>query len=126
MSAAVAQVCKANFSRAGRIRRQRFGAVASAIAVGMLVAFVLVHASWFVRATVFVPAAMAAVGLLQVRRNTCVAHAAKGTFEHDDFSTTKQSEDDAAASRRVAAGIYRDAILIALAVAAVSAATAFI
>lgn len=121
-----AQVCKPNFSGPGRVRRLRFGYVMAAVAAALLVGLAVGHAGWAVRLVVFAPAAMAAVSLLQVSRNTCVAHAAKGTFEHDDFSTTPQSDDDAAASRRVAATIYRDALLIGAAAAAAAAATAFV
>lgn len=125
MSTESVQVCKPNFSGPGRVRRLRFGWVMALAAVAMFVAFVLAHSSWYIRLAVFVPSAMAAVSLLQVTRNTCVAHAAKGTFEHDDFSTTKQSDDDAAASRRVAATIYRDALLVGVATACVAVASAF-
>lgn len=121
-----AQVCKPNFSGPGRVRRLRFGWVMAFVAIAMLVAFALAHSAWFVRATVFLPAAMAAVSLLQVTRNTCVAHAAKGNFENDDFSTTKQSDEDAAASRRVAATIYRDALMIGALAACAAAGTAFL
>ena len=71
------------------------------------------------------PAGAALVSGLQVRRNTCVAHAATGVFENEDFSTTKVEEEFAAASRRVAATIWRDAILGMVVVALLSAATAF-
>ncbi len=128
MSEAVASgaVCKPNISRAGRVRRTRFGYGAIVVALGLFAAGVGLHWAWWLRALVFLPAAMAAVSLLQVSRNTCVAHAATGMFEHDDFSTTKQRDEDAAASRRVAATIYRDAIGIGVAVAFVAAATAFV
>jgi hypothetical protein len=123
---AAATVCRPNISRAGRIRRTRigygmvgFGLVLFAVTLGL-------HAAWWARALVFLPAMMAAITLLQVSRNTCVAHAAKGTFEHDDFSTTPQSDEDAAASKRVAATIYRDAFGIGLVSAFVAAATAFV
>jgi hypothetical protein len=126
MATAPATVCKPNFSRAGRIRRQRVGIAGIVITVGLGIVFAALHTGWYVRSLVFVPAAMAAVTLLQVTRNTCVAHAAKGNFENEDFSTTKQDDADAAASRRVAATIYRDAILIGIVVAAVASATAFV
>lgn len=126
MAEATATVCKANFSRAGRIRRQRVGIAAIVVTVGLAIVFAVLHTGWYVRALVFLPAAMAAVSLLQVTRNTCVAHAAKGNFENEDFSTTKQDEADAAASRRVAATIYRDALLIGIVVAAAAAGTAFL
>lgn len=124
MSTDSVQVCKPNFSGPGRVRRLRFGYAVAAVAVAMLVGFALAHSPWYVRLSVFVPAAMAAVSLLQVSRNTCVAHAAKGTFEHDDFSTTKQNDEDAAASRRVAATIYRDGLLVGVGAACVAVASA--
>jgi len=92
----------------------------------MLVAFVVLHVPWYWRATVMVPAALAAFGWLQATRNTCVAHAAKGTFEQEDFSAVTADDEDAAASRKVAATIQRDALLVALGSAAVAIATAFV
>ena len=81
---------------------------------------------FYFRATVFVPAAMAATGLLQAKRNTCIARAAEATFENEDFSTVKAPDDEVAASRKVAAGIKRDALLIGLASAVLAAASAFV
>lgn len=120
------QVCKPNISKAGRVRRTRVGIGAIVFAVGLAVALAVLHTGWYLRALVFLPAAMAAVSLLQVSRNTCVAHAATGMFEHDDFTTTKQDEADAAASKKVAATIYRDAVLIGALAAGLAAATAFV
>jgi hypothetical protein len=119
-------VCKANFSGPGRVRRQRAGWLFVGISAAVAAALVTFHAAWYVRLVLFLPAAMAATSLLQVSRNTCVAHAAQGTFEHEDFTKTKQSDEDAAASRRVAATIYRDSVLIGAVAAAVAAASAFI
>ena len=59
-------------------------------------------------------AALAGVGFLQASRRTCVARAREGTFEHDDFSKTPAASDDVQRSRKVAAGINRDAALIGL------------
>ena len=82
--------------------------------------------TWYLRALVFVPAGLAAISLLQVRRNTCVARAAEGTFEHEDFSRTPAPDEDVAASRRVATGIRRDSLLIAVACGVLAAITAWI
>ena len=119
-------VCKPNISAAGRKRRIVFGWISVAVALGLAALAVALHWHWYLRATLFFPAAMAATGFLQAKRNTCVAHAAKGTFEHEDFTTTKAPDDEVAASRKVASTIKRDALLIGLASAAFGAATSFL
>jgi hypothetical protein len=58
------------------------------IALAFEASFVAFHAAWYWRLCIFFPAAAAAIGFLQVRRDTCVLRAAEGTFEHDDGSTT--------------------------------------
>jgi hypothetical protein len=119
-------VCKPNISAAGKRRRIAFGWIAAALGVGLAALAIALHWHWYLRATLFFPAAMAATGFLQVRRNTCVARAMEGTFENDDFTTTKAPDDDVAASRKVAATIRRDAVLIGLASAAFGALTSFL
>jgi len=121
------EVCKPNISAAGRRRRRVVGWVGVAAGVAALGAGAVLHWPWYVRAgAVFVPAALAAVGFLQATRATCIARASEGTFENEDFSTTAAPPDEVAASRKVAAGIRRDAVLIGLLSAAVAAATALI
>lgn len=117
-------MCRPNFSAAGRARRLRVAQIGALITVGLLVALVVTDAGWPWRLLVGLPAGAALVSGLQVRRNTCVAHAATGVFENEDFTTTKVEEEFAAASRRVAATIWRDAVLGMIAVALLSAATA--
>jgi hypothetical protein len=119
------EVCKPNISAAGRRRRITFGWISAALGIGLAVLAVALHWHWYLRATLFFPAALAATGFLQVKRNTCVARAMEGTFENDDFSTTKAPDDEVAASRKVARTIQRDALLIGLASAAIGAASAF-
>ena len=92
----------------------------------LLSVLVVLQTPWYLRALVGLPAALAAVAFLQVRRNTCVARAAEGTFERDDFSKTAAPADEVAASRRVAAGILRDAALIGLVGAALAAASVLV
>jgi hypothetical protein len=118
--------CRPNISGAGRRRRLRIGYIATVVSLGLLALFIARGSAWYLRALIFVPAGLAAVSLLQVRRNTCVARAAEGTFEHEDFSRTPAPADDVAASRRVAAGIRRDSLLIALASAILAAITAWV
>ena len=89
-------------------------------------AAVLFRAPWFVRAAVFFPAAAAATGFLQARRDTCVLRAREGTLEHDDFTTEPAPAADVAASRKVAARITRDALLLGVAAGALAAATALV
>ena len=123
---AVYAVCRPNISGAGWRRRTRIGYLAVMVTLLLLGVLLATGASWYWRALLGLPAGLAAVSLLQVRRNTCVARAAEGTFEHDDFSRTKAPDDDVAASRRVAAGIRRDSALIALAAAVLCALTTLV
>ena len=120
------EVCKPNISAAGRRRRMKFGWGGAVASVALLGAGVALHWPWYVRGVVFLPAALAATGFLQASRNTCVARAAEGMFENDDFSTTKAPEDEVAASRKVASTIKRDSLLIGLAAAALACASAFV
>ena len=124
--AAAYAACRPNISGAGRRRRLRIGYIAAALSLALVVLFVASGSAWYLRALVFLPAGLAAVSLLQVRRNTCIARAAEGTFEHEDFSRTPAPDDDVAASRRVAAGIRRDSLLIALASGILAAITAWV
>jgi hypothetical protein len=94
-------------------------AVATVLAFGGLRA---VPARWPWRTLIFLPAAAAALGFLQLLRGTCVVRAAEGTFERDDGSTVAASESDARASRAVARTVLRDAVLVGLAVAALAVA----
>jgi len=96
------------------------------LAIGGLIAVMALDAAWPWRLLVALPAGMAFVSGLQVRRNTCVAHAATGVFENEDMTTTKVDEEFAAASRRVASTIWRDSLIGMTLVAALAAATAFL
>jgi hypothetical protein len=111
--------CKPNISAAGRRRRIRFGNQWLVASVALLVALVVFRVRWYWGLTMFLPAAMSAVGFLQASRHTCVMRAKEGTFEHEDFSTTKAPDEEVAASRTVAAGINRDTVLIGLGGAAI-------
>jgi hypothetical protein len=123
MSAA-APACKAIISPSGRRRRTRFGNQWLVVSVALLVVLVVMRVPWYGGLALFVPVALSAVGFLQASRNTCVMRAKEGTFEHDDFSTTKAPDEEVAASRAVAAKINRDVVLIGLAGAAIGIAVA--
>jgi hypothetical protein len=114
-----APACKANISPLGRRKRLRFGNQWLVVSVALLIVLVVMRVPWYGGLALFIPAALSAVGFLQARRNTCVMRAKEGTFEHDDFSTTKASDDEVAASRGVAAKINRDVVLIGIAGAAI-------
>jgi len=118
--------CRPNFSAAGRRRRARVAQIGAVVAVVLFVALALVHAPWPLRLIVGLPAGAAFISGLQVRRNTCVAHARTGMFENDDFTTTKVDEAFAAASRRVAATIWRDGLIGMVIVAGIAALSAWI
>jgi uncharacterized protein YfiM (DUF2279 family) len=114
-----APACKPNISAAGRRRRTRFGNQGLVASVVLLVVLVIFRVRWYWGLTMFFPAALSAVGHLQASRHTCVMRAKEGTFEHEDFSTTKAPDEEVVASRAVAAGINRDTVLIGLAGAAI-------
>lgn len=116
-------VCKPNINARGRRQRRVVGTI-SAILCGLLwLSFVRSGAPAMLRLSLFFPAAMTAVTLLQVRRNTCVAHAASGRRE-GDRGLEEAPPDEVAASRRVARTIYRDGALIGVVVAALAWLTA--
>jgi hypothetical protein len=121
-----APACRPNFSGAGRRRRRSISIGLTLFGVALLAALILSGAPAWGRAVVALPFAFAAMVGLQVTRNTCVAHAAAGTFEHEDFSTSRVEVEQAAASRRVARTIYRDAVLAGLAAGALGYATAWL
>src|SRR6266404_3673761 len=109
--------CRPNISPAGVRRRRVFGAWTAAAGILLVAGMIGVRAPWYWCLVVFVPAALAAVGFLQASRKICVARAAEGTFEHEDFSKTPADPTDALRSRVVASGITRDAVLVGLAAA---------
>jgi hypothetical protein len=113
--------CKPNFGAAGRRRRRVIFAVFAVISLGAAVLIVTTRAAWPLALLMFFPVSAATGAGLQLRRNTCVERARAGTSELEDFTTVPASPEDAAASRRVAATIRRDAI-IAGALASVAAA----
>lgn len=118
-------VCQPNFSAAGRRRRTQFAWIGAISAVVLLAVLLWIDAPWPLRLLVGLPAAVGITSGLEVRRNTCVLHAAAGTFEGDDFRRKRVEAEIAAASRRVAAGIWRDGAIGAALVALASAATGF-
>jgi len=118
--------CRPNFSGPGRRRRRNFAIALGAFGVVLLVGLVATHSAAWVRALVALPFMMAAISGLQVTRNTCVAHAAAGTFEHADFTTSKVDAAQAEASRKVAKTIYRDGVLVGLVTGLIAFASAFV
>jgi hypothetical protein len=113
-------VCQPNISPSGIRQRQRFAAINAGAAALVAGGLVVTHARWLWSLVVFLPAALAGVGFLQASRKTCVARAAEGTFEHDDFSKTPAVPEAVQRSRKVAAGINRDSALIGLAAVALT------
>jgi hypothetical protein len=115
--------CIPNFSPAGRVRRWTIAIGGGAIGAAVLGLCILTKAPWFARSMVVVPMSVGFGSFLQVSRGTCVVHARHGTFEHDDMSVTLADPATVAASRRVAATIYRDAVVFGVVCAALAAAT---
>jgi fatty acid desaturase len=128
MSEAIVEgaACRPNFSGAGRRRRLAIARAAFVITGVAFAAFIVLGAGWPVRLLLALPAMLGFVTYLQVTRNTCVAHAGTGTFEHEDFSVTKVDAALAEASRKVAKTIVRDGVLLGAFVTLSSVATAFI
>jgi hypothetical protein len=119
-------VCRPNISPRGRRLRRRFGVAMVIASVALLAAFMHFHTWWPLRALVFFPMLMAGYGFFQASRNTCLARAKEGMFEHDDLSKTPAAPDDAAASRKVARGIERDSALLGVVGALVGVASALV
>ena len=126
MNATADNPCTPNISAAGQRRRRRIGLQMAGLTVAATGAGLIFRAPWVARTAVFFPAAVSAIGYLQANRNTCVMRARQGTLEHDDFTTEPAPAADVAKSRRVAISIYRDALLVGVAAAAIAAATAFV
>jgi hypothetical protein len=103
---------KPNISKPGADYRRRQGKVMAGVWIVGAGASVALGWPWWARGLLAIPAALAAVYLLQARRMTCVLRAGEGTFEGDDLSTTPAPAADAAASRQVASGILRDTVLV--------------
>ena len=61
--------------------------------MALLVVLVVMRVPWYGGLALFIPVALSAVGFLQASRNTCVMRAKQGTFEQDDFSTTKAPDE---------------------------------
>lgn len=112
--------CPANITERGAWRRRIFGWICASVTV--VLAFVLV--AWAAPApchlSLLVPATGAAIGFLQANRETCVLHAAAGAVELERGSRPATAEESAA-SRRVALGIVRDALLIGFGITSLSA-----
>ena len=117
MSEAIA--CKTNISAAGRRRRRVVGLVSLALCALLLVSFISSGTPALMRLSLFFPALMSAIGLLQVRRGTCVALAAAGKRETDSGGLAPAPSDEVEASRRMSRTIYRDGLLIGLGAALV-------
>ncbi len=122
----VGATCRPNFSAAGRRRRTRIAVVLGIVTLATLAGVVVAGAAWAVRLVVGLPAAATLVTALQVTRHTCVAHAATGSIEGEDFSLAAADAAHAAASRRVARTIWRDALVGGALVAALAAATSLL
>jgi hypothetical protein len=119
MASTAAPACKANISPVGRRKRLRFGQMWAVATLALLVLLAVMRVPWYGGLALFIPASLAAVGILQATRNTCIMRANEGTFENDDLSTVKAADDEVAASRAVAAGIRRDVLLTGIAGAAI-------
>jgi hypothetical protein len=117
---------RANISTSGCRRRERLGRQGAAFSIALFGAFVVFHVPWFWRFVLFFPVALAATSILQSRRTTCVLRASQGVFENEDGSTTPVSDEEARASRVIARGIQRDAILIGAASTGAAVALAFV
>ncbi len=115
-----------NIAEAGKTRRRQFGIIGVVTAVGILVALMVLHVPWYWRLLLALPAMGASISLLQARRSVCIAHAATGSIEANDFSTTKATAEQQAQIRQVAKSIWVDSFGVGVAAGLVGALTAFI
>ena len=98
----------------GESRKRRLMGIA-ALAAGALLAFALVAMGvpFWMRAVVFFPIWLAALGLLQARERTCVALAARGVCNMDEGEAPIEDETRARELREKARRINRRAMIIA-------------
>jgi len=120
-----APLCTPNINAVGRRRRRRIGGAMSAAAVAFLGWSVATGAPASTRALVCLPVMAAAVGFLQVRRNTCVVLAVAGRRE-DGNGMAPVSAGELRDSRRVSWTIARDALAAGALAAGLGAVTALI
>ena len=105
----------------GETRKRRvMGIAALAAAAALAFGLVLVGVPWWMRAVVFFPVWLAALGLLQARERTCVALAARGVCNMDDGEAPIEDESAARELREKARRINRRAMLLAAVVTLVA------
>ncbi len=115
--------CRPNIDAAGRRRRRHMSYAMAAAAVGLTGWAAATGAGPGVRALVGLPALASAFGALQARRSTCVVMAVAGRRE-EGRALPRARADEVRDSRRVSWTIVRDAVLLGLAAAALSASLA--
>jgi hypothetical protein len=88
-----------NIGPAEIARRRRAGHIGTAVAVGLLLLLVLIHAPAPLRLLVFLPAAGAASGYLQAIVRFCAGFGARGAFNFGEIGRTDGVTDPEARAR---------------------------
>ena len=114
------EVCVPNIGRAQRRWRFVAGIIMTAGAVLLLVVLIATDAPRPIRLTLFLPLLAAAVLLLQVQEQTCIALAARGLQHLDDGLGPVGDVAALAAMQRQAGRVRRRALLLAAGVTALT------
>ena len=88
-----------NIGPAEIARRRRAGLLGAAVAIGLLLVLVAIHAPAPFRLLVFLPAAGAASGYLQAIFRFCAGFGARGVFNFGDVGRTDEVTDPDAHAR---------------------------
>lgn len=103
-----------------RRKRRLMGYVSLAVTVGVAFVLLTLGAPRWSRAVIFIPAWLAALGLLQARERTCIALASRGLRNLDAGEEEIDDPGLAASLRESARRVHRRALMTALAVTLVT------
>ena len=99
-------------------RREMIGHVGFGVFVVFVVALVALHAPWYFRTVVFIPAFLACTGYLQARNRFCVGYAGAGQQHADDGEVEMITEDSALKADRAKARMMNAQAFVTAAVVA--------
>jgi hypothetical protein len=99
-------------------RRQMVAAIGALLTIVLAVILISGHHSKAMRASVFIPAMIFAVGWIQSRRKFCLAFGLMGTFNFGKLGELSKvaDKDDLAKDRATAISILSQAIVLAIAI----------
>ncbi len=107
----MANACVPNIGPKERMKRSFFGLVM--LAASVIVAVWLYHSTRVVRAAIFFPIFMSAIGLVQAKEQTCVAFAGRNVRNLDSGAETISNPSDLAQIAIQARKVYVQVIVAA-------------